>query len=36
MMNVNSKGSDPEFQIRGGIENNSKIIFRISQQKHML
>ena len=26
----------PELQIRGGIEDNSKIIFLISQQKHML
>ena len=26
----------PEFQIRGGIENNSKKIFLISQRKHML
>ena len=25
-----------ELQIRGGIEDNSKIIFLISQQKHML
>ena len=25
-----------ELQIRGGIEDNSKIIFHISQQKHML
>ena len=25
-----------EFQIGGGIEDNSKIIFLISQQKHML
>ena len=26
----------PELQIRGGIEDNSKIIFLISQQKYML
>ena len=26
----------PELQIRGGIEDNSKIIFLISQQKHIL
>ena len=25
-----------ELQIRGGIEDNSKIIFLISQQKHIL
>ena len=25
-----------ELQIRGGIEDNSKIIYLISQQKHML
>ena len=25
-----------ELQIKGGIEDNSKIIFLISQQKHML
>ena len=25
-----------ELQIRGGIKDNSKIIFLISQQKHML
>ena len=28
--------SIPEFQIRGGIEDNSKIISLISQRKHML
>ena len=26
----------PELEIRGGIDDNSKIIFVISQQKHML
>ena len=26
----------PEFQIRGGIEDNSEITFVISQRKHML
>ena len=26
----------PELQIRGSIEDNSKIIFLISQRKHML
>ena len=28
--------SDPEFQIRGGIADNSKIIFLVSQQKHVV
>ena len=28
--------NDSELQIKGGIEDNSKIIFLISQQKHML
>ena len=28
--------SNPKLQIRGDIEDNSKIIFLISQQKHML
>ena len=27
---------DPELQIKEGIEDNSKIIFFISQQKHTL
>ena len=30
------RAKHPELQIRGGIEDNSKIIFLISQQKHML
>ena len=29
-------GVKAKLQIRGGIEDNSKIIFLISQKKHML
>ena len=33
---VQAKGPKAELKIRGGIQDNSKIIFLISQQKRML
>ena len=32
--NGNGRDASPELQVRGGIEDNPKIFFLISQQKH--
>ena len=35
-LDYHTKGRRSELQISGGTEDNSKIIFLISEQKHML